>query len=211
MQPLVPLTLLSAVVIVERENIAALFAALLEATAHTEAISPPFPTTETLQEHLKLVWEWEAKIDSATGNIVALTPTRDAVHVHAMEVMLHTFAPFVKVMQPPCHITYRERSGDAVYRCVLDGQAVRKQRVLLHFVDASEQSEETADATLHQLTDDECYTAAQTIIHASGNRNILAFLEAFYGAQAHAFRISLVHQKGRYDVCCFCMGSPYSC
>jgi hypothetical protein len=201
MQSFVPLTLLSAMVVVEHENHTALFAALLEAAEHTDVVFSPFPLTEALQEHLKLVWGWEAEVDNATGNIVTLTPTRDAVQVPAMEVMLNMFAPFVKAMQPPCHITYREHSGNEVYRYVLDGQTVRKQRALLHFVDASEQREGAEDATLHQLTDDECYTTAQMIIHASGSRNILAFLEAFYEAQAHTFRISLVEQKGRYDVC----------
>jgi len=200
METSTPITIRSAVVRVESRHIPALFAALVKAAENTEAVYYPFPKTETIQDHLEQVWEWCAEIDNETGDIIRITPTRDAVNRLAMEAMLNTFAPFVKAMQPFCQITYREVYGDAIYRYQLDGNTANKQRGTLFFLDNSEQSEGEEEATLYKLADEHYPLLAKMIEDAWEKRNILEFVEDIYGPQADAIRISLLEKKGGYDV-----------
>lgn len=194
------MSILKSAVVVDRENVPKLLAALLEAAANGEGVYSPFPNATTLQDHLKYVWEWSAEVDGATGTVFSLLPDRDVVNRRAMEVMLNTFARFVKPLTPPCSITYRDVGFEEIYRYVLTGGSARKQRALLQFVDATQERYEWGGETLLRLSDEECYTTAQTVIDAWQDRTILSFIEEFYGRQAHSFSVSLLEKRGGYDV-----------
>jgi hypothetical protein len=114
----IKMTVLDTSIIVPASRLGTLHRALEEAAADAQAPYYPFEETSDLLDHLRLVWEWTARLED--GRLSCLLPDRDYVDIRAMESMFRTFAPHVEVRPDvPCHFAYRDDHTGEAFRYLL--------------------------------------------------------------------------------------------